>query len=213
MVHRARFRRTAVPSRRAAADGRVRLWNAGDRPPAARPSRRWAYAVNAIAFSPNKRIVAAGGIDGTIKLWDVIDGRELRRLTGHSDAVRTIAFSPDGKTLASGSADKTIRFWDAVSGGELFSAGGYATAEGEVALTPVSAVAFSPDGRILASAGGDGTVKLWDMPGRALVRVLIGHSGEVNAIAFSADGRSLASGSSDATVKLWDVSPVTQGNR
>jgi WD40 repeat protein len=55
-----------------------------------------------VAFSPDGKNIASGSEDKPIKLWN-LDGKELRTLTGHSNAVLSVAFSPDGKTIASGS--------------------------------------------------------------------------------------------------------------
>jgi WD40 repeat protein len=65
-----------------------------------------------VAFSLDGRLVATGQQDSTIRLWDVVHGKELAKLEGHEGPVRTVAFSPDGKTLASGSEDTTILLWD-----------------------------------------------------------------------------------------------------
>ncbi len=81
-------------------------------------------AINATAFSPDGKFMASGGVDKTIKLWEVSSGRELKTLTGHEGVGGAIAlsFSKDGKSLASigGSFDQTIRIWDVASGKETF---------------------------------------------------------------------------------------------
>jgi RNA polymerase sigma factor (sigma-70 family) len=104
----------------------VRLWEVFtggrrvvlERRPVARPRTTGPSGTDleALAFAPNGRTLAAGGSDATIWLWDLATGRELARLTGHRGPIRSLAFSPNGKLLASaGGVDTTALVWD-VSG-------------------------------------------------------------------------------------------------
>lgn len=148
-----------------------------------------------VAFSPQQDLVASGGADKTVRLWNPGTGAEIARLNGHEKDVNAVAFAKDGRTLASVSNDRTVRLWD-VDTKKLSRSLKF---NDELYL-----VAFAPDGHTVAVCGKDRTIKLWNTQSNETPRTLTGHADTVWSIAFSADGKTLASGGKDKTVKLWD---------
>ncbi|KAF3407274.1 hypothetical protein DPV78_000139 [Talaromyces pinophilus] len=157
--------------------------------------------VNAVAFSPDGKVLASGSNDKTVRLWDPATGTLQQTLEGHSNRVNAVAFSPDGKVLASGSNDKTVRLWDPATGTLQ------QTLEGHSHW--VSDITFSPDGRLLATGSKSEAVRLWDPATDTLQQTLKAYSDRVNAVAFSPDGKLLASDSYDRKVMLWDAATGT----
>ncbi len=153
--------------------------------------------INSIAFSPDSQTIATGNDDGSISLWEVATGQEVKRLAGHTESVWSVAYSPDGKTLASGSGDKTVRVWEVATGQEVKRLAGH--------TSRVGSVAYSPDGKTLASGSDDKTVRVWEVATGQEVKRLAGHTSIVESVAYSPDGKTLASGSSDNTVRVWEV--------
>jgi WD40 repeat protein len=155
-------------------------------------------AKKSLAYSPNGRLLAGTGEDGTqIDIRDTQTRRRSARLTGHLDSVSSVSFSRDGRLLASGSADRTVRIWDVTTSKCLAVLTGH--------TDTVFAAEFHPDGKRLASAGRDRSIWLWDLATGQEVARLEGHANYVFSLAFSPDGTSLASGSGDGTVRIWDT--------
>lgn len=155
--------------------------------------------IQAVAFSPDGQLLAAGDSQGQILLFRVEDGQTLVTLPGHGKSlwVTSLNFSPDGQTLVSGGFDQMVRLWNLSTGECLHILTGHSSW--------VWSVAFSPDGKIIASASDDRTVRLWDVSTGQCLRILTGHTHWVWSVAFNPDGNILASGSYDRTIKLWDV--------
>jgi hypothetical protein len=110
--------------------------------------------VSSVAISPDGRFVLSGGLDNTLRLWDMKTGACVRIFKGHEDWVRCVAISPDGRFALSGSHDKNLRLWDLRTGECLHILKGHEDW--------VSSVAFSPDGRYALSGSHDNTLRLWE---------------------------------------------------
>jgi hypothetical protein len=72
--------------------------------------------VAAVAYAPDGATLAAGGDDGTARIWDTETGQQRQQLIGHDGPVLSIAYAPDGATLATGGIDRTARIWDTRTG-------------------------------------------------------------------------------------------------
>jgi RNA polymerase sigma factor (sigma-70 family) len=154
-------------------------------------------AINAVAYSPDGKLLASGGGYHELRIWDARTGKELQRMIGLSSWPFSIAFSPDGKTLASGANDNTARLWDVATGKLLWT-----TRE----KGAISSVVFSSDGKTLAAGCWDGRVRLLGAATGQCVRTFERHASRVMTVALSPDDKLLASGSwEDKRICLWDA--------
>jgi len=147
--------------------------------------------VKAVAYSPDGKLLATGGDDGTIRIWDTTSGKFVRMLVG--DPVASLSWSRDGKILAVGSGHNNgeTTLWETETGRLL-------------RRIPFGALAaWSPREQTLALRVGE-TVQLWDATTERFIR---SHrfSGYGGAPAWSPDDKTLAVGLSDKTVRLWDT--------
>jgi WD40 repeat protein/serine/threonine protein kinase len=179
-----------------ASDGRVHFKLSIDRDSSAGPYQ-------AVAFSPDRRYLVTGQLDGAVEVWDAGTGQNVRTLVTHEREIRGLVFSRDGRKLASASGDGTVKLWDATRLSEKQEP--RITLQARVPGPSVN-VAFSPDSRRLATGGAENTIKIRDADTGQELQTLRGHRGEVYTLAFSPDdeGRRIASGGEDSTVKVWD---------
>lgn len=182
----------------ACVQGEIRIWNPNTGV-LIRTISAHRKLVRSVAFGPSSKLLASASEDGTVKLWEVATGREVRTLQ-HSDRVSSVAFSPDGKLLASGDsifgiAKGTVKLWEVATGREVRT---LTLPDG------VYDVIFSPDGRFLAV--GSRNINIWDMTTGREVRTFSLGNLTVHSITFSPDGRFLASAHGVyPDVRIWYV--------
>ena len=102
--------------------------------------RRHTRPVRSMAVDPTGRVLATGGVDTFVTLWDVQSGQVLHTLADHAACLNMVTFSLDGRQVAVLDINDTIGVWDAQSGKQLDSYRIYHSA--------IPAIATSPDGRL-----------------------------------------------------------------
>jgi WD40 repeat protein len=175
-------------------------------------SPRWSAddTVYTLAFSPDGNVLACGTEQGTLVLWDVATGTELRALATQEPRTFQVAFSPDGALLAAACSGQVgvVKVWKVATGELVFTA---RTVETRAAWS----VAFSPDGKTLAAGLESGEVRLWEVATGWQVAALSGLGGRVRWLGFHPNGRSLtvAGALAGHTVYIWDLVDRKQRRR
>lgn len=175
-------------------DHNVYLWNVNSGEETRRIPGHTNF-VYAVAFAGNGRLVASGGTDKTVRVFDLTTGQSSA-YEGHNSAVTNVAFSADSRYVFA-SGDNFVRQWEIAGGKEA------RRFEGHNGL--VIGMAISSDGRRLLTGGDDRTVRLWDTATGKELYKFTGHADSVTCVAFSGDGRRALSGSLDRTVRLWNL--------
>lgn len=156
------------------------------------------FGLDAVALSPDGKVLVAGGRSRTLFLWDAVTGQGLRTVPNFPGDITCVAFSPSGTQLAVAS-NNDLQLFDCETSGNL--------KRRTVLLARqyvVSAVAFSADGRRLVASTYERRVHVWDLDTLKKMTTPANLPDDLTTVACSADGSRIAFGTHHGALYLWE---------
>jgi len=156
-------------------------------------------------FNDDSSQAITGGIDETIKVWDIRKEKILYTMEGHNDCVTGMELSPDGRFLLSNSMDNSLITWDvrAYVSTPRFQKrfGGHRHNMDKTLLK----AAWSPDGTRISAGSADRFVYVWDASNGRILYKLPGHQGSVNEVDFHPTEPIIVSCSNDKKMYVGEI--------
>ncbi|MBN2358897.1 MAG: protein kinase [Deltaproteobacteria bacterium] len=153
-------------------------------------------ATQAAVFFPDGRRLATAAQDRTIKIWDLVERRQLRELPVPGNWAYWLALDDSSDLLAAATASGDVHLWNlAVSPAAIQ----------RPAPTGSERPLFASTGNRLFSVDSDRSISVWDLASGARVGRLSGHREPVAGVTCDGSGRRLASVGLDNTVRIWDL--------
>lgn len=151
--------------------------------------------VRAIGYDPDGKLLASGGDDKIVRLWDVDKRTCIKEISGFHGLVSGVAFSLSGRYIAAADWEGTF---------SLINRNDWEVGKVKLSSSPLQCVAVSPE-NVFAVADNVGTITLLDTKLRVVKKLRV-PGGMVHSLLFSPDGKSLLSGGRDGMIRAWDVS-------
>jgi WD40 repeat protein len=163
-------------------------------PPAApQPLGAHNDAATSVVLSPDGQLIASGGVDARVLLYQTADGKNVRALADGPGRITSVAFSADNSRLIAAGEAGGVKVWNVADGVPTSTHGGHTGA--------VIGLAAHPKVAEFATAGADGTVRFWRLTPSP--QALAGHTQPALRVALSPDGKSAWSVSNDRTLRGW----------
>lgn len=154
-------------------------------------------AIRSLVFSPDGKILASGGADKTVRLWDMQTGSQIRKTDEEVGPFQVIKFTNDGKTIVIAGYGYPICFWDVATGKKVK----------EIDECFISDFVISPkeDLIITSGRGNDFFIKVRELATGKKRYKIKGNDKEINNLSISYDGKIIATGGLDKTIRLFDT--------
>ena len=177
-------------------DFKVNVWQVGN------ASNIWTLGQNkspveCLCFDAEEQYVVSGAMNGSIKVFDLNEGRLARNLSGHQVNTCSIQYHPYGEFIVSGSVDCSMKVWDVRNKSCIQTYSGH--------KKEVTCVRFSPDGRWIASSGKDSQLLIWDLVAGKLLSTIRVEPAYVTSFEFNPVDFIIAAVTSTRNVRLWDL--------
>jgi WD40 repeat protein len=141
-------------------------------------------------------LVISGSRDGTLRMWEVAEGKEVRIFEGKTGPVEALAVDPDRRMVISAGTSHDLLVWDLDAN--------KVRAVWKRHSGNVTCLAMPPGSSHVISGSLDRSVGVWSLADGEC-RMLPGHKDRVNAVAFDPGRGLIASAGQDASVRLWDA--------